>query len=114
MALLDAYMDSATEKGIPGIYIYPVSSLLSYQLPHDFASLDNVPPRTELLMPHQQALRRKHRLNSRPVLSLSWLTLSFNLPLCMVCVYYCSTYYKAVRVCGGGNNGGHVLQETTS
>ena len=22
MALLDAYMDSATEKGIPGIYIY--------------------------------------------------------------------------------------------
>ncbi len=22
-----------------------------------------------------------------------------------VCVYYYSTYYKAVRVCGGGNNG---------
>ena len=31
-----------------------------------------------------------------------------------VCVYYCSTYYKAVRVGGGGNNGGHVLRETTS
>ena len=28
-----------------------------------------------------------------------------------VCVYYCSTYYKAVRVCvGGGNNGGHVYE----
>jgi hypothetical protein len=26
----------------------------------------------------------------------------------------CSTYYKTVRVGGGGNNGGHVLQETTS
>jgi hypothetical protein len=33
---------------------------------------------------------------------------------CVECVYYCSTYYKAVRVCGGGNNGGHVLRETTS
>jgi hypothetical protein len=31
-----------------------------------------------------------------------------------VCVYYCSIYYKAVRVGGGGNNGGHVLPETTS
>jgi hypothetical protein len=32
-----------------------------------------------------------------------------------VCVYYCSTYYKAVRVGGAGNNGGHVLRpETTS
>ena len=31
-----------------------------------------------------------------------------------VCVYYCSTYYKAVRVCVGGNNAGHVLRETTS
>jgi hypothetical protein len=31
-----------------------------------------------------------------------------------VCVYYCSTYYKAVRVCGGGNNGEHVLRETTN
>jgi hypothetical protein len=32
-----------------------------------------------------------------------------------VCVYYCSTYYKAVRVCvWGGDNGGHVLRETTS
>ena len=31
-----------------------------------------------------------------------------------VCVYYCSTYYKAVRVGGGGNNGGHLLRETTS
>jgi hypothetical protein len=30
------------------------------------------------------------------------------------CVYYCSTYYKAVRVWGGGNNGGHVLRGTTS
>jgi len=30
-----------------------------------------------------------------------------------VCVYYCSTYYKAVRV-GGGDSGGHVLRETTS
>ncbi len=29
-----------------------------------------------------------------------------------VCVYYCSTYYKAVRE--GGGNGGHVLRETTS
>ena len=28
-------------------------------------------------------------------------------------VYYCSTYYKAVRE-GGGRNGGHVLRETTS
>ena len=28
-----------------------------------------------------------------------------------VCVYYCSTYYKAVRE---GGNGGHVLRETTS
>ena len=25
-----------------------------------------------------------------------------------MCVYFCSTYYKAVRV-GGGYNGGHVL-----
>jgi hypothetical protein len=31
-----------------------------------------------------------------------------------VCVYYFSTYYKAVRVGGGGNNGGHVLRGTTS
>ena len=31
-----------------------------------------------------------------------------------VCVYYCSTYYKAVREGWGGNNGGHVLRETTS
>jgi hypothetical protein len=31
-----------------------------------------------------------------------------------VCVYYCSTYYKAVRVEGGGDSGGHVLRETTS
>ena len=30
----------------------------------------------------------------------------------IVCVYYCSTYYKAVRVCVGGNNGGHVIRET--
>ena len=30
-----------------------------------------------------------------------------------MCVYYCSTYYKAVRV-GGGGSGGHVLRETTS
>jgi hypothetical protein len=30
-----------------------------------------------------------------------------------VCVYYCSTYYKAVRE-GGGGNGGHLLRETTS
>ena len=30
-----------------------------------------------------------------------------------VCVYYCSTYYKAVREKGGGS-GGHVLRETTS
>jgi hypothetical protein len=30
-----------------------------------------------------------------------------------VCVYYCSTYYKAVRF-GGGDSGGHVLQGTTS
>ena len=30
-----------------------------------------------------------------------------------VCVHYCSTYYKAVRV-GGGDKRGHVLQETTS
>ena len=30
-----------------------------------------------------------------------------------VCVYYCSTYYKTVRV-GGGDSGGHVLRETTS
>ena len=29
-----------------------------------------------------------------------------------MCVYYCSTYYKAVREGGGG--GGHVLRETTS
>ena len=31
-----------------------------------------------------------------------------------MCVYYCSTYYKAVRVCVGGEGGGHVLRETTS
>ena len=32
-----------------------------------------------------------------------------------MCVYYCSTYYKAFRVWGGGvERGGHVLQETTS
>ncbi len=31
-----------------------------------------------------------------------------------VCVYYCSTYYKAVRVGEGGEGGGHVLRETTS
>ncbi len=30
-----------------------------------------------------------------------------------MCVYYCSTYYKAVREGGGGGNGGHVLRETT-
>ena len=30
-----------------------------------------------------------------------------------VCVYYCSTCYKAVRERGGGD-GGHVLRETTS
>jgi hypothetical protein len=34
------------------------------------------------------------------------------LTLC-VCVYYCSTYYKAVRV-GEGDSGGHVLRKTTS
>jgi hypothetical protein len=28
--------------------------------------------------------------------------------------YYYSTYYKAVRVGGGGDSGGHVLRETTS
>ena len=32
-----------------------------------------------------------------------------------VCVYYCSTYYQAVRGGGGGvESGGHVLRETTS
>ena len=33
-----------------------------------------------------------------------------------VCVYYCSTYYKAVRVgeAREGDSGGHVLRETTS
>jgi hypothetical protein len=31
-----------------------------------------------------------------------------------VCVYYCSTYYKAVREGGGGGSGGHLLRETTS
>ena len=31
-----------------------------------------------------------------------------------MCVYYCSTYYKAVREGGEGGNGGHVLRETTS
>ncbi len=31
-----------------------------------------------------------------------------------MCVYYCSTYYKAVRMGGRGNNGGHLLRETTS
>jgi hypothetical protein len=31
-----------------------------------------------------------------------------------VCVYYCSTYYKAVCGGGGGNNVGHVLRETTN
>jgi hypothetical protein len=29
-----------------------------------------------------------------------------------VCVYYCRTYYKAVRE--GGRSGGHVLWKTTS
>jgi hypothetical protein len=33
---------------------------------------------------------------------------------CGVCVYFCSTYYKAVCVGGGANNGGHVLRGTTS
>ena len=33
----------------------------------------------------------------------------------VVCVYYCSTYYQAVRGGGGeGERGGHVLRETTS
>ena len=31
-----------------------------------------------------------------------------------MCVYYCSTYYNAVRVCVGGEGGGHVLRDTTS
>ena len=31
-----------------------------------------------------------------------------------MCVYYCSTYYKAVREGGGAGSGGHVLRETTS
>ena len=35
-----------------------------------------------------------------------------------VCVYYCSTYYKAVREggvgTGRGGSGGHVLRETSS
>jgi hypothetical protein len=31
----------------------------------------------------------------------------------MCSVYFCSTYYKAVLVGEGGNNGGHVLQETS-
>ena len=30
-----------------------------------------------------------------------------------MCVYYCSTYHKAVRE-GVGGNGGHVLRETTN
>ena len=30
-----------------------------------------------------------------------------------MCVYYCSTFDKAVRV-GKGESGGHVLRETTS
>jgi hypothetical protein len=30
------------------------------------------------------------------------------------CLYYCSTYYNAVRVGGGWDSGGHVLRETTS
>jgi hypothetical protein len=34
--------------------------------------------------------------------------------LVFVCVYDCSTYYQAVRVGGGGDNGGLVLRETTS
>ena len=34
-------------------------------------------------------------------------------PLQYVCVYYCSTFDKVVRV-GGGDSGGHVLRETTS
>ena len=31
-----------------------------------------------------------------------------------MCVYYCSTYYKAVREGGGMESGGHVRRETTS
>jgi hypothetical protein len=31
-----------------------------------------------------------------------------------VCVYDYSTYYKDVRVCGGGNNGGHVLRGSSN
>ena len=31
-----------------------------------------------------------------------------------VCVYYCRTYYKAVRGGWGLESGGHVLRETTS
>ncbi len=32
----------------------------------------------------------------------------------VVCVYYCSTYYKAAHEGGGVESGGHVLRETTS
>jgi hypothetical protein len=38
----------------------------------------------------------------------------YNFTVVVVCVYYCSTYYKAVREGGGGVSGGHVLRETTS
>ena len=31
-----------------------------------------------------------------------------------VCVYYYSTYYKAVRMGGEGDSGGHVLRQTTT
>jgi hypothetical protein len=46
-------------------------------------------------------------------LALSCLLLQDLLRGGYVCVYYCSTYYKAVRE-GGGGDGGHVLRETTS
>jgi hypothetical protein len=54
------------------------------------------------------------------IVSVLLLTLCFRYFLLLfvfvdgVCVYYCSTYYKVVRLGGEGNNGGHVLRETTS
>ncbi len=39
-----------------------------------------------------------------PDLSLSFLTLPLECECCVYCVYYCSTYYKAVHKGGGGGS----------
>jgi hypothetical protein len=60
-------------------------------------------PRVRARRPRPQTVPR-HGQASPPINEAS---------LPYVCIYYCSTYYKAVRV-GKGGSGGHVLRETTS